>query len=35
MALNHMTLGSTHVSFKHIFCKYDWDLGQKTDFQKC
>ena len=34
MALNHMTLGSSHVSFKHIFCKYVWDLGQKSDFQK-
>ena len=34
MALNHMTIGSSHVSFKHIFCKYVWDLGQKSDFQK-
>ena len=34
MALNHMTLGSSHVAFKHIFCKYVWDLGQKSDFQE-
>ena len=29
-----MTLGSSHVSFKHIFCMYVWDLGQTSDFQK-
>ena len=25
---------SSHVSFKHIFCMYVWDLGQRSDFQK-
>ena len=35
MALNHLTLDSSHVSFKHILCiVYVWDLGQKSDFQK-
>ena len=34
MALNLMTLGSSHVTFKNMFCMYVWDLGKKSDFQK-